>query len=197
MSSKRSQAVSTLGSVAVLTAVLMTASASRAGTPVYKCIKDGQTVLTDRPCETNTPAVDQSAAGTAAVTVPSSTSPSPVGKWTGQMQYQGAENGQTLQAAHSVALLSVEFTADGKMTGASPGNGCKVLGVWSQGSPQTLIWLDATFDSCSYPSLNRRYHGSFILAKPDSSGQVQVLSSEWPRPGQGARTYDVKGTLHR
>jgi hypothetical protein len=45
------------------------------------------------------------------------------------MQYQGRENGQTLEEAHSVVPLSLEITADGKVSGSSAENGGKWLGV--------------------------------------------------------------------
>lgn len=57
---------------------------------------------------------------------------------------------QTVQAAHSVALLTAEFTADGKVMGSSPENGCHLLGVWSAGG-QTLNWIDLTLSDCNYP----------------------------------------------
>jgi hypothetical protein len=119
-----------------------------------------------------------------------------VGKWSGQIQYQEASNGQIVPAAHSVALLIAEFTADGKVTGSSLENDCQLLGVWSAGG-QTLKWIDLTLSHCIYPDLNRRYHGSFILARPDSSGNLQVQSIGTPFSKDTAKVFDVKGTLRR
>src|ERR1700722_14193607 len=132
-----------------------------AGTTVYKCVKDGQTTLTDKPCP-----LDKPKESTESISiVPSSTEPSPVGHWFGQLQFQEAVSGQVVQAAHSVAETRVEFTPDGKVLGASPDNGCQVLGVWSQGNPRDLVWIDLTLDKCLVSDLSRRYYGSFILAK--------------------------------
>jgi hypothetical protein len=153
----------------ILTATSLPGS-TEAGTTVYKCVVNGQTTLTDKPCSGENPDVWRSQTSTTVVA--SSKDPSPVGRWSGQIQYSEVSNGQAIQAAHSVALMNAEFTADGKVTGLSSENGCQMLGVWSSGG-QTLAWVDLTLDQCRISELNRRYHGSFILARPDSSGQLQ------------------------
>jgi uncharacterized protein DUF4124 len=167
-----------------------------AGTTVYKCVKDGQITLTDKPCPSEKGNADFPTGQSTTTVVPSSKDPSPVGKWSGQLQYQESSNGQTVQAAHSVALLTAEFTADGKVMGSSPENGCQLLGVWSAGG-QTLNWIDLTLSNCGYPELNRRYHGSLILARPDSSGNLQVQSIGTAFSKDTAKVFDVKGTLRR
>jgi len=84
------------------------------------------------------------------------------------------------------------------VSGLSPENGCTLLGVWSQGTPASIVWLDVTLDGCRYVGLNRRYHGSFLLARPDSSGELTVQAIENPHLGQmKARMFDIKGTLRR
>ncbi len=95
-------------------------------------------------------------------------------------------------------LLRAEFTADGKVSGASKENGCQLLGVWSEGG-QTLVWIDVTLKECAYAELNRRFHGSFILARPDSSGQVAAESLGTPSPFSKdvGKMFDIKGTLRR
>jgi hypothetical protein len=168
---------------------------AHAGTPVYKCVKDGQITLTDKPCGGQSLATPATAPG-ASANVPSSSNPSPIGNWSGQIQYQEVQNGQTVPAAHSVALVKAEFTPDGKVTGTSVENGCKVLGVWSDGG-QTLIWIDITLSGCTYDGLNRRYHGSFILARPDTSGQLAAQSIGVPLSRDTGKVFDVKGTLRR
>lgn len=165
-----------------------------AGTTVYKCVINGQTTLTDKPCPGDKPN-DPSQSST--VVVPSNTEPSPVGKWSGQLQFQETANSQVVQAAHSVAETRVEFTADGKVSGASPDNACTILGVWSEGSSKTLIWIDITLDRCVVEDLNRRYHGSFILARPDRSGQVSIQSIGAGFSKDVGKYFDLKGTLRR
>jgi len=175
---------------------LIVALPAAAGTTVYKCVKDGQITLTDKPCPGDKATTDSAAGQSTTTVVPSSKDPSPVGKWSGQVQFQEASNGQTVQAAHSVALMTAEFTPDGKVTGSSAENGCQMLGIWSGGG-QTLSWIDLTFSRCNYPDLNRRYHGSFILARPDSSGNLQVQSIGSPFTKDTAKLFDIKGTLRR
>lgn len=173
---------------------------ANAATTVYRCTKDGQTVLTDKPCDG--PPVSGSSGESVGVApggkvLPSSSRLSPVGHWAGQSQYHATENGQTLPDAHSVVLLSLEFAPDGKVSGASLESGCRVLGVWTQDANERIVWLDATLQGCPYSNFDRRYTGNFTLARPDSSGQLYLISNELPRAGHGARMYDVKGTLRR
>jgi hypothetical protein len=167
---------------------------------IYKCTKNGQVTLTDKPCDGATSDSSPSSAvpQSGATTIASSSTPSPVGEWSGQQQYHGVENGEAMLSAHTVVLGTLEFTADGKVSGSSAENGCTVLGVWSQGTPASIVWLDVTLDGCRYVSLNRRYHGSFLLARPDSSGDLNVQAIENPHLGQmKARMFDIKGTLRR
>jgi hypothetical protein len=111
------------------------------------------------------------------------------------MQYQGRENRQTLEEAHSVVPSPLTFTADGKVSGGSQENGCKWLGVWSQGG--RIVSIDMSLTGCRYTGLNRRFTGTFLLGVPDSSGEVLLQAFTLPLPGQGARGYDIKGTLRR
>jgi hypothetical protein len=161
---------------------------------IYRCEKDGQITLSDQPCDGSKPT--EASSGT---TIPSSSSPSTVGIWNGQLQYSGAEAGEMIAAAHTVVPLTLEFTADGKVTGASPDNGCNWLGVWSQGGKgiERMITLDVALTSCKYSGLDRRYGGTFLLAVPDSSGLVNLIAYTLPIPGQKMRGYTLGGTLRR
>lgn len=166
-----------------------------AGILVYKCMKNGQLTLTDKPCDGSNVTAPESNINVPGI-VPSSKNPSPVGSWAGEIQYQEAQNGKVVQAAHSVALLKAELTADGRVTGLSDSNGCKWLGVWSDGG-QTLIWIDVTLSGCAYVDFNRRYHGSFILARPDNSGQITGQSLGVAFSSDVGKAFDIKGTLRR
>jgi hypothetical protein len=180
--------------ILLLALVVGSAGSAWAAKTVYKCTKDGQVTLTDRPCDGAT-SDSSPAPQLAATTIASSSNPSAVGDWHGQMQYQGRESGQTLEEAHSVAPLSLNFTADGKVSAASQENGCKWLGVWSQAG--RIISIDLSLTGCGFAGLNRRYTGTFLLGVPDSSGEVMLQASAMGLPGQGARLYDIKGTLRR
>jgi hypothetical protein len=184
-------------SVVVVALAFWLPDSVQAAKTIYKCIKDGQITLTDKPCEGASSDNSSSSAApqSAATTIPSSSNPSPIGDWRGQIQYQGRENGQTLEEAHSVVPSSLTFSADGKVSGASQENGCKWLGVWSQGG--RIISIDVSLTGCNYASLNRRFTGTFLLGVPDSSGEMMLQGFTLPLPGQGARGYDIKGTLRR
>jgi hypothetical protein len=163
-----------------------------AGTVVYKCVVNGQTTLTDKPCPGAKP--DPSSPSQPITVVPSSKEPSAVGKWSGQIQFSEIANGQSVLAAHSVALLSAEFTPDGKVSGASTENGCHLLGVWSA-EQGTIQWLDIMLSGCAYGALDRQYHGSLILAR--ASGQLAAQSLGAAFSKDVGKMFDIKGTLHR
>src|ERR1700676_1635650 len=76
-----------------------------AATTVYHCTVNGQTVLTDKPCDSPAAAV-VSPDGSKSI----SATPTVVGAWRGQTQFQGAENGQLIADAHTVVPLALSFT---------------------------------------------------------------------------------------
>lgn len=104
-----------------------------------------------------------------------------------------------IESAHSVVSLELEFTPDGKVSGGSPENGCRWLGVWSQGGKgiERVINLDIALASCQFAGLNRRFSGTFLLGVPDSSGQMNLAAFSIPVSGQKARAYHLGGTLRR
>jgi hypothetical protein len=175
------------------------ASAS-ARTPIYRCTVNGQTVLTDKPCD------GASTAPVSGVVAPSASGPgsdpisgaqSIVGDWHGQTQFQGAQNAQVIEEAHSVVPLVLTFSTDGKVSGASADNGCSLLGLWAPGSTPRLFMLDITLKGCRYSGLNRRYSGSLIATFADNSAQFTLMAYALPIPGQPTRRYDVGATLRR
>jgi hypothetical protein len=99
--------------------------------------------------------------------------------------------------ALSVVPLNLGFTADGKVSGSSPENGCSVLGVWGPGIASTLFALDMSLKGCRYPRLNRRYSGSLIADVSKQIATLMLQSVEIPLPGDQARMYDIKATLRR
>jgi hypothetical protein len=171
-------------------------TASAAATTVYRCTKDGQVVLTDKPCDAPTVSGTAKAPNSAAPKEISAM-PTVVGEWKGQTQYQGAENGQLIQDAHSVVLLTLMFTDDGKVSGSSPENGCKVLGVWSPGATSRLFPLDVTLSDCRYAGFNRRYTGQLTATFEKLSGQLFLQAYTLPLPGVPVRRYDVGATLRK
>jgi hypothetical protein len=120
-----------------------------------------------------------------------------VGDWSGQTQFQGAQNTQVIEEAHSVVPLVLTFSADGKVSGASAENGCALLGLWAPGLMPRQFTLDITLKGCRYSGLNRRYSGNLIPTFTDNSAQFSLSVYSPPIPGQPIRRYDVGATLRR
>ena len=179
-----------LGFSIVLLVVL--ASGASAKTPIYRCTQDGQTVLTDKPCDT-APAASSSEPDGNQTSAPESI----VGQWRGQTQFQGAEEGRDLQEVHSVVPLVLTFSADGKVSGVSADNGCQLLGIWSPAVTPRLFTLDVTLSDCRYAGLNRRYSGTLTLGHADGSALLGLQADTMPVLGSPRRRYDVAATLRR
>jgi hypothetical protein len=158
-----------------------------AASPIYRCTENGQPVLTDKPCT--------SASGpTVSIGAPSLPA---VGDWSGQTQFQAAQNGQQIEGGQSVVPLRLTFSADGKVSGSSTDNGCKLLGLWSPGVTPRLFMLDITLSECRYSGSNRRYSGTLTTGNLDNSAQFSLQVYAVPIPGQPLRRYDVSATLRR
>jgi hypothetical protein len=89
------------------------------------------------------------------------------------------------------------FSADGKVSGTSPDNGCQWLGVWSAGSTPRLFSLDVSFSGCRYAGFNRRFSGNLTATFPEQSAQLVLQAFDVFHAGQTPRMYDIKATLHR
>jgi hypothetical protein len=130
-------------------------NSSRAATQIFKCTKDGQTVLTDRACDsTGAPAADPGVTGSSGGGSTISATPTVIGEWRGQTQFQAGMNAVRVAEAQSVVPLVLTFSADGKVTGSSPDNGGTVLGIWTPGSTPRLFMLDVSLNSCRYARFN-------------------------------------------
>jgi hypothetical protein len=164
----------------------------------FRCQKDGQTVLTDRPCD-SPPSGDvvSTTSPNGEVTKSISALPTVVGDWRGQTHFQAGMNGVRVAEAQSVVPLVLTFSADGKVTGSSPDNGCKVLGVWSPGSTPRLFMLDVSLNSCVYSKFNQRYSGSVIATFQERMAQLLLVANTLPLLGQAMWRFDVGATLRR
>ena len=182
------------GLVIASMAIALPVSAAK---PIYRCEKDKQIILTDRPCDApaNAAGAGTPASANGEVTKSISELPTVVGNWRGQTQFQGTENGQLLQEAHTVVGLTLTFIADGKVSGTSPDNGCSVLGVWSPGIMPRLLPLDITLKDCLYAGFNRRYSGNLLATFGENSAQLTLQAYTVPIPGVPLRRYDVSATL--
>jgi hypothetical protein len=170
------------------------ASPALAGRPVYRCTQNGQTILGDTPCQDTAAAASGAGSQSSTVIVGS---PSMMGAWRAEAQFQGAERGQPLEGAHFVVPLALTFSEDGKVSGKSTDNGCQLLGLWTAGATPRLFMLDITLNSCRHAELNRRYSGTVTIRLVDESAQLLLLADTVPTPGQTLRRYHVEATLRR
>jgi hypothetical protein len=182
----------------ILLSAGLAASASARAT-VYRCTVNGQTVLTDKPCDNpaTAPASGVATAPSGPANGQISGAQTIVGDWRGQTQFQGAENTQVIEEAHSVVPLVLTFSADGKVSGSSADNGCSLLGLWAPGLTPRLFNLDITVKGCRFAGLNRRYSGTLTVTFADNSAQFSLAAYALPIPGQPVRRYDVGATLRR
>jgi hypothetical protein len=132
-------------SIAIVGLAIGLTGPAQAAKTIYKCTKDGQITLTDKPRDGATSSDTSASSGvpqSSATSISLSSNPSPIGGWHGQIRYHGAENGQTLTEAHSVVPLSLDFSTDRKVSGTSAENSCKWLGSWSQSG--RIITIDVS-----------------------------------------------------
>ena len=166
---------------------------------VYRCTVDGTVTYSDEPCagaHAGKPAQGQATVPLPnPVTTPVGTPANFYGEWTGQAQYQATARSQPIEAAHAVVSLTLIVAADGKLTGESMDNGCRVLGLAAPQTSQTLK-LDVTLTGCRYAGFNRRYTGTFGLPPRKGYATVSLLAYD-TRPGTPSVMYDVTATMRR
>lgn len=163
----------------------------------YRCVENGRVVYTDRPCA-NEPSTQHGEAPPAKILGdPNNVAySSPTGAWRGQAQFQANVGGAIAPEAHTVVPLTIEIDSQGKVTGASPENGCRLLGVASPGILPTMANLDVTFSGCRYAGFNRRMSGALSVYQAQKHAQFQ-LNGFLVAPGRVAATYDIRATMRR
>jgi hypothetical protein len=185
--------------VALVVAMMGFALSASAAKPVYRCKQDGQTILTDRPCDRppTEEAAESSASSSTAGGTTASALPTVVGDWRGETQFQASTNGARVAEAQSVAPLVLTLSPDGKVVGSSPDNACNVLGIWSPGSTPRLFMLDVSLNNCRYAKFNQRYSGTLIATFPERMAQLSLIANTLPIPGQPLWRFDLGATLRR
>jgi hypothetical protein len=176
----------------------------------YRCVVNGKTTYTDKPCDAptlpgvNGPSASTSSNGTRQAGKPTESIEldysTPYGIWRGQAQYQGTTvKGQAMREAHVVVPLMIEVEKQGRVRGASPENGCKLLGVAAPYVAPNMLTLDVTLSECRYPALNRRYSGTLALYQSSNSVQFSLRSLN-PMVAvliEGPSNFDIKATMMR
>jgi len=192
----------------VLFCVVSLSSAS-ADQLFYRCGVKGKTIYTDKPCDApKLPGVEVPSASKGVVPSGQNTQPgksidldysTPYGIWHGQAQYQASTKGQAVPEAHVVVPLVIQVEKQGRMRGASPENGCQLLGVAAPYFSPNVLSLDVTLSECRYPALNRRYSGTLALYQSSNTVQLSLQSFNIGLAAvtKGAAHFDIKATMQR
>lgn len=187
---------------------VVSVSPAKADQQFYRCDVNGKTTYTDKPCDAPMlPRVEAAGAPTRSNTAGQGEKPTksieldystPYGIWRGQAQYQGTSKGHPLREAHAVIPLVIEVEKQGRVRGASPENGCKLLGVAAPYHVPHVLTLDVTLSECRYPALNRRYSGSLALYQSSNSVQMSLHAINASLALVGNVGYfDIKTTMRR
>lgn len=163
----------------------------------YRCVENGKTLLTDRPCAAIAAPTATTGDGPKVIGDSSNSAySSGYGDWRGQVQYQASQNGMPVAEAHAVVQTTLSIDPQGKIAGTSPENGCRMKGIASQGMMQTILNLDITLSGCKFPDLNRRLSGTLALYPAQTQAQfwIYAMPVDFLKPG---RSFDIKGTMRR
>src|SRR5574343_1879014 len=103
----------------------------------YRCVENGKTLITDKPCASE-PAPPPTSSGPKLIDdAGNSAYATRYGDWRGQVQYQASFQGRPISEAHAVVQTTLSIDSQGKITGSSPENGCRMKGVSSPGMTPT------------------------------------------------------------
>lgn len=164
----------------------------------YRCIENGKTTFTDRPCADRPVVPDAGQPGNGPKVLGDSANSAygtPNGSWRGQVQYLATGSGGVIGEAMAVVSMTMDIDPQGKITGSSAENGCKAKGIASPATSPLSLSLDVTLAGCHYSGLNRRYFGSLSvdqqkkLAQFSLQGVYRVFADSFHT--------EVRGTLHR
>jgi len=165
----------------------------------YRCVENGKTVLTDRPCAGGMPPGEQSnqaKAPTIHGDAANSAYSLPSGTWRGQVQYQATTKGETVPAAMAVVPMTIEIDPQGKIKGSSPENGCKLNGIAAPGIGLQSLTLDITLSECLYPGFNRRFSGLIAVNQAQKYALLSLNGSHMVLMGNMS-IFEIKGTMRR
>lgn len=174
-------------------------AASSTAMAQYRCVENGKTTFTDRPCLTDTPSAVQPLRGNASKIVGdagNSAYSSPFGTWRGQIQYQAKGSRGINQDAMAVVAMTIDIYPQGRVLGSSPENGCRFRGIATPGNIPTSIALDVTFAGCNFTGYNRRLFGTLSVNSAKKYALFS-LNGIHVSPLASMNFFDIKGTLRR
>jgi hypothetical protein len=121
---------------------------------------------------------------------------SPYGEWRGQTEYQAMVRSASDPAAHAVIDLVVDIDPRGKLTGSSPENGCRMLGIAKPGVTPNNLRLNVTLRNCQYARFNRLYIG-YMIVSPIKKYSLFSLQAIDVTPGSGGASFTIESTMRR
>jgi hypothetical protein len=177
------------------TALLVSAGSA---TAQYRCIENGKTVITDRPCANEVvPAVPTGNVPKIIGDRENSAYSSPYGDWRGDVQLQLNQNGQLVAEAHTVAPMTISINPQGKIQLAAPKSGCTGKGVAAPYMGGSALSLDVTFAGCQVANFNKRMHGHLLLNPRQRVAQLSLSVMKTVPLMANTEFVDVKATLRR
>lgn len=120
-----------------------------------------------------------------------------VGTWWGQAEYLAKVNAVPDEAAQAVVELTVTVEAGGKISGASPANGCRLSGVLKPGSTPQNYRSQVTVSGCRATNLNGRYMGPVSVKPPAGTLALSLTMSQPGGPGRQSRWGTITVTMVR
>jgi len=116
------------------------------------------------------------------------------GEWRGQAQYLIEGHGAQAPLFHEVTPLTIRIDADGKIVGASNGNGCRLLGL-AIPMANNVMSIDVTLTGCAHAALNRRITGTAAHYSQDKRLNLNLFKVDTStRP---VTSFKVGGSLRR
>lgn len=116
------------------------------------------------------------------------------GDWRAAAQCIVARHGEPSPAVQEIVPLVLRVEPDGRVSGVSTENGCKLSGM---GTPMgaNVLKLDMTLRECRSTALNRRLSGTLAHYPTEKRATMALQSIDgFARP---VTTYDLKATALR
>lgn len=158
----------------------------------HRCVENGKTILTDRPCASQTMPVvsgDVNGDNNAGISAYATSN----GAWRGQVQFMAKSGTTVINEAHAVVPFVIELDPQGRVTGS--GNNCSIKGIAAPSPMDTITMLDITLTGCAYAGFNRQMSGRIALYKAQKYVDFSVQSYDMQRRPSGY--FEIKGTLRR
>jgi hypothetical protein len=160
----------------------------------HRCVENGKTLITDRPCASASETPEPKSNNTIGDAKHSAYSTN-FGAWRGQVQFMAKAGTAVVSDAHAVGPLVIEIDPRGKVSGSSTETGCTFKGIATPGIADTLTILDVTLSNCRYAAYNRQMTGRLALYKAQGYTDFSLVAYDLNKRPSGH--YEIKGTLRR